>query len=146
MLQTRSGKRTAAAAVKVAVDMVKEGLIKKEEAVLRISTEQIEQLLHKTIDPNAKYEPIAKGLPASPGAAVGKVVFNVKEAAERGKNGEAVILVRPETTPEDLEGMAHSQGILTSRGGMTAHAAVVARGMGIPCIVGAESIKLDLRK
>jgi len=144
MLQTRSGKRTAAAAVKVAVDMVKEGLIKKEEAVLRISTEQIEQLLHKTIDPNAKYEPIAKGLPASPGAAVGKVVFNVKEAAERGKNGEAVILVRPETTPEDLEGMAHSQGILTSRGGMTAHAAVVARGMGIPCIVGAESIKLDL--
>lgn len=144
MLQTRSGKRTAAAAVKVAVDMVKEGLIKKEEAVLRVSTEQIEQLLHKTIDPNAKYEPIAKGLPASPGAAVGKVVFNVKEAAERGKNGEAVILVRPETTPEDLEGMAHSQGILTSRGGMTAHAAVVARGMGIPCIVGAESIKLDL--
>lgn len=144
MLQTRSGKRTARAAVKIAVDMVKEGLISKEEAILRVSTEQIDQLLHKMIDPSAEVKPIAKGLPASPGAAKGKVVFNVKEAAERGKKGEEVILVRPETTPEDLEGMAYSQGILTTRGGMTAHAAVVARGMGIPCIVGAESIKLDL--
>lgn len=144
MLQTRSGKRTARAAVKIAVDMVKEELISKEESVLRVSTEQIDQLLHKMINPSVEVKPIAKGLPASPGAAKGKVVFNVKEAAERGKNGEEVILVRPETTPEDLEGMAYSQGILTTRGGMTAHAAVVARGMGIPCIVGAESIKLDL--
>lgn len=144
MLQTRSGKRTAQAAVKIAIDMVKEGLISKDEAILRITPEQVDQLLHKMIDPNYKYTPIAKGLPASPGAASGKVEFNVKRAAERGKSGEAVILVRPETTPEDLEGMAYSQGILTTRGGMTAHAAVVARGMGIPCIVGAEEIKLDV--
>lgn len=144
MLQTRSGKRTAQAAVKIAVDMVNEGLITKEEAILRVTPEQVDQLLHKMIDPNYKYTPIAQGLPASPGAACGKVEFNVRKAAERGKNGEPVILVRPETTPEDLEGMAYSQGILTTRGGMTAHAAVVARGMGIPCIVGAESIKLDL--
>jgi len=144
MLQTRSGKRTAQAAVKVAVDMVKEDLISEQEAVMRVTPEQIDQLLHKMIDPNIKVTPIAKGLPASPGAASGKVVFDVKEAAIRGKNGEAVILVRPATTPEDLEGMAYSQGILTSRGGMTAHAAVVARGMGKPCIVGAEEIKLDL--
>ncbi len=146
MLQTRTGKRTAQAAVKIAVDMVKEGLITKEEAVLRVTPTHIDQLLHKMIDPSVKVEPIAKGLPASPGAASGKVVFDVKEAAERGKKGEAIILVRPETTPEDIEGMAHSKGILTSRGGMTAHAAVVARGMGIPCIVGAEEIKLDLDK
>ncbi len=144
MLQTRSGKRTAQAAVKVAVGMVNELLISKEDAVLRVTPEQIDQLLHKMIDPSVKTSPIAKGLPASPGAASGKVVFDVKEAAARGKEGEAVILVRPETTPEDLEGMAYSQGILTSRGGMTAHAAVVARGMGKPCIVGAEEIKLDL--
>jgi pyruvate,orthophosphate dikinase len=144
MLQTRSAKRTAQAAVKVAVDMVKEDLISEQEAVMRVTPEQIDQLLHKMIDPNIKVTPIAKGLPASPGAASGKVIFDVKEAAVRGKNGEAVILVRPETTPEDLEGMAYSQGILTSRGGMTAHAAVVARGMGKPCIVGAEEIKLDL--
>jgi pyruvate,orthophosphate dikinase len=144
MLQTRSGKRTAQAAVKVAVDMVKEGLINQQDAIMRVTPEQIDQLLHKMIDPNAKVFPIAKGLPASPGAASGKVVFDVKEAAQRGKNGESVILVRPETTPEDVEGMAYSQGILTSRGGMTAHAAVVARGMGKPCIVGAEEIKLDL--
>jgi pyruvate,orthophosphate dikinase len=144
MLQTRRGKRTAQATVKAAVDMVEEGLISKEEAVLRVTPEQVDQLLHKMIDPTVKVQPIAKGLPASPGAASGKVVFNVKEAAERGKLGESVILVRPETTPEDLEGMAYSQGILTTRGGMTAHAAVVARGMGKPCIVGAEEIKLNL--
>ena len=144
MLQTRAGKRTAQAAVKVAVDMVEEGLINKEEAILRVTPEQVDQLLHKMIDPTVKVQSIAKGLPASPGAASGKVVFNVKEAAERGKSGESVILVRPETTPEDLEGMAYSQGILTTRGGMTAHAAVVARGMGKPCIVGAEAIKLSL--
>ncbi len=144
MLQTRTAKRTAQASVKVAVDMVKEGLIKKEEAILRVTPTHIDQLLHKMIDPSAKVMPIAKGLPASPGAAVGKVVFNVKEATERGKKGEDIILVRPETTPEDIEGMAKSKGILTTRGGMTAHAAVVARGMGIPCIVGAEEIKLDV--
>ncbi|NCO28052.1 MAG: pyruvate, phosphate dikinase, partial [Caldiserica bacterium] len=144
MLQTRRGKRTAQATVKAAVDMVEEGLISKEEAVLRVTPEQVDQLLHKMIDPTVKVQPIAKGLPASPGAASGKVVFNVKEAAERGKSGESIILMRPETTPEDLEGMAYSQGILTTRGGMTAHAAVVARGMGKPCIVGAEEIKLNL--
>jgi len=144
MLQTRTGKRTAQAAVKAAVNMVNEELITKDEAVLRITPIQIDQLLHKMIDPSANINPIAQGLPASPGAASGKVVFNVKEAAERGKNGEAIILVRPETTPEDIEGMAYSSGILTTRGGMTAHAAVVARGMGKPCIVGAEDIKLDL--
>ena len=144
MLQTRKAKRTAQAAVKVAVDMVNEGLIGKEESVMRITPAQIDQLLHKMIDPSAEVKPIAQGLPASPGAASGKVVFDVREAAERGKKKEAVILVRPETTPEDIEGMAYSAGILTTRGGMTAHAAVVARGMGKPCIVGAESIKLDL--
>ncbi len=142
MLQTRSGKRTAQAAVRIAVDMVAESLITKEEAIMRVTPAQIDQLLHKMIDPLAKVNPIAEGLPASPGAASGKVVFDVKEAATRGKNGEAVILVRPETTPEDIEGMAYSEGILTTRGGMTAHAAVVARGMGKPCIVGAEEIKL----
>ncbi len=146
LLQTRTGKRTALAAVKIAVDMVNEGLITKEEAVSRVTPEHIDQLLHKMIDPTVRVEPIAKGLPASPGAAAGKVVFDVNEAAQRGKNGEMVILVRPETTPEDIEGMAYSAGILTSRGGMTAHAAVVARGMGKPCIVGAESIKLDIEK
>ncbi len=146
MLQTRSGKRTAQAAVKVAVDMVQESLIAKEEAVLRVTPEQVDQLLHKMIDPTVEVQVIAKGLPASPGAASGKVIFNVKEAAEKGKLGEPVILVRPETTPEDLEGMAYSQGILTTRGGMTAHAAVVARGMGKPCIVGAETIKLNLEE
>ncbi len=146
MLQTRTAKRTAQAAVKVAVDMVNEGLITKDEAIMRVTPTHIDQLLHKMIDPSAKVEPIAKGLPASPGAAVGKVVFDVKEAAERGKNGENIILVRPETTPEDIEGMAKSKGILTTRGGMTAHAAVVARGMGVPCIVGAEEIKLNLDK
>ncbi len=144
MLQTRSGKRTAQAAVKIAVDMVNENLITKEESVLRITPTQIDRLLHKMIDPAVKVNPIAKGLPASPGAASGKVVFNVKEATKRGKDGEAIILVRLETTPEDIEGMAHSEGILTTRGGMTAHAAVVARGMGKPCIVGAEDIKIDV--
>ncbi len=144
MLQTRTAKRTAQAAVKVAVDMVDEGLITKEEAVMRMTPTQVDQLLHKMIDPSIDVKSIAQGLPASPGAASGKVVFDVKEAADRGKKKEAVILVRPETTPEDIEGMAYSAGILTTRGGMTAHAAVVARGMGKPCIVGAESIKLDL--
>ncbi len=146
MLQTRTGKRTAAAAVKIAVDMVKEGLITKEEAVLRVTPEQLETLLHKRIDPKAPKKVIAKGLPASPGAATGKVIFDTEEAAELGGKGEKVILVRPETTPEDLKGMVASQGILTSRGGMTSHAAVVARGMGKPAVVGCEDISIDLEK
>ena len=145
MLQTRNGKRTAAAAVKAAVDMVKEGLISKEEAIMRVAPEQIDQMLHKQIDPKAKVNPIAKGLPASPGAAVGKLVFSADEAAELGKK-EKVILCAVETTPEDIHGMVASQGILTSRGGMTAHAAVVARGMGLPCIVGCEAAKIDTEK
>lgn len=146
MLQTRNAKRTAAAAVKIAVDMVKEGLITKEEAILRVSPEQINQLLHAQIDPKAEKKVIAKGLPASPGAASGKVVFSSREAEKRGKDGEKVILVRPETTPDDIGGLAAAQGVLTSRGGMTSHAAVVARGMGKPAVVGCESIKIDLDK
>ena len=139
VLQTRTGKRTAQSAVKVAVDMVGEGLISKEEAVMRVQPEQIDQLLHPMIDPQAKIEVIARGLPASPGAAVGKVVFTAKDAQERGKR-EKVILVRLETSPEDIGGMAAAQGILTARGGMTSHAAVVARGMGKCCVAGCESI------
>jgi len=146
MLQTRNAKRTARAAVKIAVDMAKEGLITKEEAVLRVSPEQINQLLHAQIDPNASKKVIAKGLPASPGAASGKVVFSSKEAEKRGKEGERIILVRPETTPDDIGGLAAAQGVLTSRGGMTSHAAVVARGMGKPAVVGCESIRIDLSK
>ncbi len=146
MLQTRNAKRTARAAVKIAVDMVKEGLITKEEAILRVSPDQINQLLHAQIDPNAPKKVIAKGLPASPGAASGKVVFSSREAEKRGKEGEKVILVRPETTPDDIGGLAAAQGVLTSRGGMTSHAAVVARGMGKPAVVGCEVIKIDLGK
>lgn len=144
MLQTRNGKRTAAAAIKVAVDMVKEGLITKEEALLRVEPEQLDQLLHKRLDPSAKIEVIAKGLPASPGAACGKVVFDADKAEEMGSKGEKVVLVRPETTPDDIHGIVQAQGILTSRGGMTSHAAVVARGMGKPCVCGCESLKIDL--
>ncbi|MGQ9719353.1 MAG: pyruvate, phosphate dikinase [Nitrososphaerales archaeon] len=143
VLQTRSGKRTAQAAVKIAVDMAKEGLINKNEAIMRVEPKQIEQLLHRRIDPKVKIEPIAKGLPASPGAASGIVVFDVDEADKRGNAGEKIILVREETTPEDIHGMVVAQGILTSRGGMTSHAAVVARGMGKPCISGCEEIKID---
>ncbi|OQX53505.1 MAG: pyruvate, phosphate dikinase [Candidatus Omnitrophica bacterium 4484_213] len=142
VLQTRTAKRTAQSAVKVAVDMVGEGLISKEEAVMRVQPKQIDQLLHPMIDPQAKIEVIARGLPASPGAAVGKVVFAAKDAQERGKR-EKVILVRHETSPEDIGGMAAAQGILTARGGMTSHAAVVARGMGKCCIAGCESIVLN---
>ncbi|MEM2974229.1 MAG: pyruvate, phosphate dikinase, partial [Candidatus Micrarchaeia archaeon] len=143
MLQTRSGKRTAAAAVKIAVDMVKEGLITKEEAILRVKPEQLDQLLHKQIDPKAKVTVIAKGLPASPGAASGKIVFTADDAAEKGKT-EKVILVAVETTPDDIHGMIASQGVFTSRGGMTCHAAVVARGMGLPCVCGCEAAKIDV--
>ncbi|MCX7832173.1 MAG: pyruvate, phosphate dikinase [Actinobacteria bacterium] len=143
MLQTRSGKRTAKAAVRIAVEMVHEGLINKEEAVMRVKPEQLDQLLHPQIDPNAKVEVLTKGLPASPGAATGKVVFDADLAEELGKKGEKVILVRWETTPDDIHGIVEAQGILTSHGGMTSHAAVVARGMGKPCVVGAEEVKIN---
>jgi len=145
LLQTRTGKRTAQAAVRIAVEMVEEGLIDEKEAVMRIQPEQIEQLLHPTFDPEErkKAKVIAKGLAASPGAATGKVVFDAKTAEELAAKGEQVLLVRPETSPEDVGGMNSAQGILTSRGGMTSHAAVVARGMGKPCIVGCEEIEVD---
>lgn len=144
MLQTRSGKRTAQAAVKIAVDMAEEGIISKEEAVLRVEPNQINQLLHRQIDPSAKVTVIAKGLNASPGAATGKAVFDAERAKEWANDGVKVILVRPETNPDDVGGMIASEGILTARGGATSHAAVVARGIGKPCVVGAESIKIDL--
>jgi pyruvate,orthophosphate dikinase len=144
MLQTRTGKRTAHAAVKIAVDMVQEGLITKEEAILRVEPASLDQLLHPIIDPKARLEVIAKGLPASPGAASGKVVFTADEAVRQAKK-EKVILVRPETTPDDIHGMDAAKGILTARGGMTSHAAVVARGMGKPCVAGCESIRVDLK-
>ncbi|WP_340817664.1 pyruvate, phosphate dikinase [Methanolobus sp. WCC4] len=144
MLQTRTGKRTAAAALKIAVDMVEEGLIDKRTAVTRVSPEQIDRLLHPTIDPSSEYESVATGLPASPGAAVGKVVFTAEHAEEMAKNDEKVILVRTETSPEDIGGMDAAQGILTVRGGMTSHAAVVARGMGKPCVAGCGSVSIDI--
>jgi pyruvate,orthophosphate dikinase len=143
MLQTRTGKRTAHAAVKIAVDMVKEKIITKEEAIRRIEPAQLEQLLHPTIDPHAKVEVIAKGLAASPGAGSGKVVFTAEDAVKLSQAGEKVILVRKETNPDDIAGMAVAQGILTSRGGMTSHAAVVARGMGKPCVAGCETIRVN---
>jgi pyruvate,orthophosphate dikinase len=143
MLQTRSGKRTAHAAVKIAVDMVNEKLIDKNEALLRIDPASLDQLLHPTLDPKAKVNNIAKGLPASPGAASGIVVFSSQEAERRFENGDKVILVRVETSPEDIKGMHVSQGILTARGGMTSHAAVVARGMGTPCVSGAIGLHVD---
>ncbi|MFC4767978.1 pyruvate, phosphate dikinase [Effusibacillus consociatus] len=145
MLQTRNGKRTAHAAVKIAVDLVHEGVITKEEAILRVDPDGLDQLLHRRIDPAAKMNVIAKGLPASPGAASGQVVFDADLADKLANEGKKVILVRPETTPEDIHGMVAAQGIVTSRGGMTSHAAVVARGMGKPCICGCESLRIDLR-
>jgi pyruvate, orthophosphate dikinase len=140
MLQCRVGKRTAAAAVKIAVDMVKERLIDQKLAVLRVDPDQLDQLLHPRVDPMAKVQKVAKGLPASPGAAVGKVVFTAAEAEADAAKGERVILVRTETSPEDIGGMHAAQGILTARGGMTSHAAVVARGMGKPCVAGSTDI------
>lgn len=145
ILQTRNGKRTAEAAVKIAVNMVQEQLITKEEAILRIDPEQLDQLLHPRLDPNVELNVIAKGLPASPGAASGEIVFQADDAERLAGHGHSVILVRPETTPEDIHGILSSQGILTSRGGMTSHAAVVARGMGKACICGCEQLKIDLR-
>ncbi len=146
LLQTRTGKRTAQAALKIAVDMVEEGIISKEEAILRVEPNQLNQLLHRRIDPKAKVEVIAKGLPASPGAAYGKVVFTADEAEELGKEGERVILVRTETTPDDIHGMVEAQGVLTSRGGMTSHAAVVARGMGKACVAGCSVLNINTKK
>jgi len=143
MLQTRTGKRTAAAAVKIAVDMVKEKLISKEEALMRVEPEALDQLLHPVIDPKATPKVIAKGLPASPGAATGQVVFNSEDAVKLGESGKPVILVRQETNPDDIHGMNASRGILTARGGMTSHAAVVARGMGKSCVAGCETIRVS---
>jgi pyruvate, orthophosphate dikinase len=143
LLQTRSAKRTAASALKSAVDMVDEGLISREDAVARIDPGQLDQLLHPMIDPAADVEVVAQGLNASPGAASGKIVFDADTAAERGKNGDHVILVRWETTPDDIHGMIAAQGILTAHGGMTSHAAVVARGMGKPCVAGCEALSVD---
>jgi pyruvate,orthophosphate dikinase len=143
MLQTRNGKRTAPAAIKIAVDMVTEGLIDKKTAVLRVAPEQLDQLLHPSLDPKAKKNIIAKGLPASPGAVSGSVVFTADEAESEAKTGRKVILVRVETSPEDIHGMHAARGILTARGGMTSHAAVVARGMGKCCVAGCGDIKVD---
>ena len=143
MLQTRNGKRTGLAALKVAVDMVREGLITKEEAVTRVEPGHLDQLLHPMFDKSAKREPIANGLPASPGAAVGQIVFSAADAEEAAAQGKKVVLVRVETSPEDIAGMHVSQGVLTARGGMTSHAAVVARGMGIPCVSGVADLRID---
>jgi pyruvate,orthophosphate dikinase len=143
ILQTRNGKRTAAAAVKIAADLVSEGILSKEEALLRVSPEDLNQLLHPTLDPKAQKNVIAKGLPASPGAASGIICFNSECAHMRAENGEKVILVRQETSPEDISGMVASEGILTARGGMTSHAAVVARGMGKPCVAGCSEIAIS---
>jgi pyruvate,orthophosphate dikinase len=145
MLQARSGKRTTKAAMKIAVDMVAEGLISEQEAVMRIEPSSLDQLLHPTIDPRVARHVIGSGLPASPGAATGAIVFTAEEAVDAEAEGRKVILVRVETSPEDIHGMHAAQGILTTRGGMTSHAAVVARGMGIPCVSGAGTMRVDLR-
>ena len=146
MLQTRSAKRTGEAAVNIAVDMVGERLITRKEAVARVEPRQLEQLLFPRVDPNSKVQPLAKGVPASPGAASGEAVFDADTAAEWGKKGKAVILVRVETNPNDVHGMVEAKGILTQTGGTASHAALVARGMGRPCIVGASAISVDVRK
>lgn len=143
MLQTRNGKRTAGAALKIAVDMANEGLISQEEAILRLEPSQLDQLLHPTISPTASRDVVVKGLPASPGAAVGQVVFDSNEAAHLAEAGRAVILVRVETSPEDIHGMHAARAVVTARGGMTSHAAVVARGMGRPCVCGAGNLQID---
>ncbi len=147
MLQTRNGKRTAAAAVRIAVDLVKEGLITEKEAVLRVDPKSLDQLLHPMFDPNSEKaaDQIAKGLPASPGAATGTIVFNAEDAETAAEQGKAVILCRIETSPEDIGGMNAAKGILTSRGGMTSHAAVVARGMGKCCVAGCDGVRMDYK-
>ena len=146
MLQPRSGKRPAGAAIRIAVEMEKEGLIDKVEAVCRVDPAALDQLLHPRLDPNAVREVLAKGLPASPGAASGQVYFSADEVEAAASRGEKAILVRVETSPEDIHGMHAAQGILTARGGMTSHAAVVARGMGRPCVVGAGELVIDYPK
>ena len=146
ILQTRAGKRTASAAVKAAVDMVNEGLIDKKTAVTRVSPEQVEMLLHRQVDKSAKLDVIAKGLPASPGAGAGMLVFSADEAEEWARQGKPTILARPETSPDDIHGLFASQGVVTSRGGMTSHAAVVARGMGKPAVCGCEAAVIDVEK
>ncbi|GAB4319227.1 MAG: pyruvate, phosphate dikinase [Promethearchaeota archaeon] len=146
MLQTRTGKRTAAASVKVAIDMLDEGLIDEDEALLRVDPGSLEQLLHPRIDERGDLELLATGLNASPGAVSGQVVFSADEAARQGAQNKKVILVRPETKPDDIHGLAAAQGVLTQRGGMTSHAAVVARGMGKPCVAGCEEIYIDLKR
>ncbi|MDQ3857289.1 MAG: pyruvate, phosphate dikinase [Actinomycetota bacterium] len=143
ILQTRTGKRTAIAALRIAVDMVEEGLISREEAIARIEAAQLDQLLHPMIDPSAEYEVVARGLNASPGAAQGRIALDAETADGRGRAGEAVILVRRETTPDDIHGFIHARGVLTAHGGMTSHAAVVARGMGKPCVAGCEALSID---
>jgi pyruvate,orthophosphate dikinase len=143
LLQTRSAKRTAAAAIRSAVDMTAEGLINREEAIARIDPGQLDQLLHPRLDPDAEFEVVARGLNASPGAASGRIVLDADTAEERGKAGEAVILVRWETTPDDIHGLIQAKGVLTAHGGMTSHAAVVARGMGKPCVAGCEGLEID---
>src|SRR2546430_974200 len=143
MLQTRGGKRTAKAALRIAVELANDGLISKKDAVMRIDPASLDQLLHPTIDPAAKRDVIATGLPASPGAASGEIVFSSDEAAKLQADGRNVILVRMDTSPEDIHGMHAAEGILTTRGGMTSHAAVVARGMGKPCVSGCGSIRVD---
>src|ERR1700716_3508045 len=143
MLQTRAGKRTAKAALRIAVELANESLITREEAVTRVDPASLDQLLHPTIDPSAKRDVIATGLPASPGAAAGEIVFSSDEAAKLQADGRKVILVRIETSPEDIHGMHAAEGILTTRGGMTSHAAVVARGMGKPCVSGCGTIRVD---
>ncbi|MEQ8666333.1 MAG: pyruvate, phosphate dikinase [Rhodospirillales bacterium] len=145
MLQTRSGKRTAKASLKIALDFVREGLISKDEAVMRLDPAQLGQLLHPMLDPDAPRELIGRGLPASPGAATGRIVFSAKDAELWAHNGEKVILVRTETSPEDISGMHVSEGVLTTRGGMTSHAAVVARGMGKPCVSGAGDLQVSVK-
>ena len=145
MLQTRNGKRTAKAALKIAVDLASEGLITQEEAIMRVEPASLDQLLHPTIDPASPRDVVTTGLPASPGAATGKIVFNSDEAERLGSAGEAVILVRDETSPEDIHGMHAARGIVTARGGMTSHAAVVARGMGRPCVSGAGELQIDTK-
>jgi pyruvate,orthophosphate dikinase len=143
LLQTRTAKRTAAAAIRCAVDMAAEGSIDRDEAVARIDPRQLDQLLHPRLDPDAQFDVAAQGLNASPGAASGKIVLDADSAEERGKAGEAVILVRWETTPDDIHGLIQAQGVLTAHGGMTSHAAVVARGMGKPCVAGVEGLEID---
>jgi pyruvate,orthophosphate dikinase len=143
LLQTRTGKRTAMAAVRIAVDLAKERVLRRDEAVCRVEPSQLDRLLHPTLDPDAPREVLARGLPASPGAAVGVVVFSSDTAEARGKAGDKVVLVRAETSPEDIHGMHAAEGVLTTRGGMTSHAAVVARGMGKPCVVGCGDARVD---